>query len=67
MIQVEGHKDLFRDEKTGAILDTNTNSYSSYIARKNKKLDEKAELDNMKKDIQEIKELLKQITGQITS
>jgi|TARA_X000001036_G_C20500891_1_gene733804 predicted transcriptional regulator len=67
MIQVEGHKDLFRDEKTGAILDTNTNSYSSYISRKNKKLDEKAELDNMKKDIQEIKELLKQITGQITS
>jgi len=67
MIPVEGHKDLFRDEKTGAILDTNTNSYSSYISRKNKKLDEKAELDNMKKDIQEIKELLKQITGQITS
>ena len=67
MIPVEGHKNLFRDEKTGAILDTNTNSYSSYISRKNKKLDEKAELDNMKKDIQEIKELLKQITGQITS
>ena len=67
MIQVEGHKDLFRDEKTGAILDTNSNSYSSYISRKNKKMDEKAELDNMKKDIQEIKELLKQITGQITS
>jgi len=67
MIPVEGHKDLFRDEKTGAILDTNTNSYSSYVSRRNKKLDEKAELDNMKKDIQEIKELLKQITGQITS
>tara|TARA_B100000902_G_C27305421_1_gene915161 strand:- start:270 stop:473 length:204 start_codon:yes stop_codon:yes gene_type:complete len=67
MIPVEGHKDLFRDEKTGAILDTNTNSYSSYVSRRNKKLDEKAELDNMKKDIQEIKDLLKQITGQITS
>ena len=67
MIPVEGHKDLFRDEKTGAILDTNSNSYSSYITRKNKKMDEKAELDKMKNDIQEIKELLKQITGQITS
>lgn len=66
MIQVEGHKDLFRDEKTGAILDINTNSYSGYVSRRNKKLDEKAELDNMKKDIQEIKELLKQITSQIT-
>lgn len=67
MIPVEGHKDLFRDEKTGAILSTDSNSYSSYVSRKNKKLDEKAELDNMKKDIEEIKQLLKQITGQITS
>ena len=66
MIPVEGHKDLFRDEKTGAILDINANSYSGYVSRRNKKLDEKAELDNMKKDIQEIKELLKQITSQIT-
>tara|TARA_B100000482_G_scaffold71612_1_gene50436 strand:- start:1447 stop:1650 length:204 start_codon:yes stop_codon:yes gene_type:complete len=67
MIPVEGHKNLFRDEKTGAILSTDSNSYSSYVSRKNKKLDEKAELDNMKKDIEEIKQLLKQITGQITS
>ncbi len=67
MIPVEGHKDLFRDEKTGAILDTNSNSYSSYVARRNRKLDEKAELDNMKKDINEIKTLLKQLTNQITS
>tara|TARA_A100000164_G_C21505041_1_gene584286 strand:+ start:208 stop:411 length:204 start_codon:yes stop_codon:yes gene_type:complete len=67
MIPVEGHKNLFRDEKTGAILSTDSNSYSGYVSRKNKKLDEKAELDNMKKDIEEIKQLLKQITGQITS
>tara|TARA_B100001109_G_C18708928_1_gene401574 strand:+ start:127 stop:330 length:204 start_codon:yes stop_codon:yes gene_type:complete len=67
MIPVEGHKNLFRDEKSGAIIDMDNRGYSSYMASKNKKLDEKAELDEMKKDIDEIKTLLKQLTNQITS
>tara|TARA_B100001113_G_scaffold239462_1_gene196903 strand:+ start:173 stop:373 length:201 start_codon:yes stop_codon:yes gene_type:complete len=66
MIPVEGHKDLFRDEKTGAIVSTDTSGYSNYITRKNKKLDERAELDAMKNDINEIKQLLKNLTNQIT-
>ena len=49
MIKVEGHKNLFRDENSGAIIDM-----------------DKAELDEMKKDINEIKSLLKQLTKQIT-
>ena len=67
MIPVEGHKNLFRDEKTGAIIDMDNRGYSSYMSSKNRKLDEKAELDEMKKDIDEIKTLLKQLTNQITS
>ena len=30
MIPVEGHKDLFRDEKTGAIVSMDTAGYSNY-------------------------------------
>jgi len=67
MIPVEGHKNLFRDEKTGAIVSTDNNAYTNYVSVKNKKIDEKAELDKMKKDINEIKTLLKQLTNQITS
>tara|TARA_B100000965_G_scaffold153570_1_gene127689 strand:+ start:2783 stop:2986 length:204 start_codon:yes stop_codon:yes gene_type:complete len=67
MIPVEGHKNLFRDEKSGAIVDMDNRGYSSYMSSKNRKLDEKAELDEMKKDIDEIKTLLKQLTNQITS
>ena len=67
MIPVEGHKNLFRDEKSGAIVDTDNKAYASYMASRNRKLDEKAELDEMKKDIDEIKTLLKQLTNQITS
>ena len=67
MIPVEGHKHLFRDERTGAVVSTDTNSYTDYISTKNRKIDEKAELDKMKNDIDEIKTLLKQLTNQITS
>ena len=42
-------------------------AYASYMASKNRKLDQKAELDEMKKDIDEIKTLLKQLANQITS
>ena len=63
MIPVNGHKNLFRDPKTGAILDTNTSGYSAYVSRRNKKLDERAELDEMKKDIDEIKSLLQQLVN----
>tara|TARA_B100000902_G_scaffold162342_1_gene157666 strand:+ start:1832 stop:2035 length:204 start_codon:yes stop_codon:yes gene_type:complete len=67
MIKVEGHKNLFRDENSGAIIDMDNRAYASYMASKNRKLDEKAELDEMKKDIDEIKTLLKQLANQITS
>jgi len=67
MIKVEGHKNLFRDENSGAIVDVDNRGYSNYIQAKNKRSDEKVELDAMKKDINEIKTLLKQLTNQITS
>ena len=67
MIRVEGQKNLFRDEKSGAIIDMDNRAYANYMANKNRKLDEKAELDKMKNDIDEIKTLLKQLTNQITS
>ena len=66
MIRVEGHKNLFRDENSGALVDMDNKAYSNYMSSKNRKLDEKAELDEMKKDINEIKSLLKQLTKQIT-
>ena len=66
MIPVEGPKVLFRDEKTGAIVCTDTTGYSNYISKRNKKSDERVELDKMKEDINEIKQLLKNLTNQIT-
>jgi len=61
MIKVEGHKDLFRDEKTGAIVNCDTHSYDEYIKMRNDKRKQKDEIEQMKKDINEIKLLLREL------
>ncbi len=61
MIPVEGHKHLFRDEKTGAIINDDQAGYAKYMSLRQKKDSEKQELDNIKKDIDEIKSLLKEL------
>ena len=61
MIRVEGHKNLYRDEKSGAIINTDSHGYSQYKKSKNIKLTQKEEIDSMKKDIEEIKNLLRMI------
>ena len=61
MIRVEGHKNLYRDEKSGAIINCDTNSYNQYVNSLNYKDMQKQELDKMKQDIEEIKSLLMEI------
>ena len=63
MIPVEGHKDLYRDEKSGAVINTDTNGYAQYKRMKSAKMSQKEEIDKMKEDIEEIKYLLKQIAS----
>ena len=61
MIRVEGHKNLYRDEKSWAIINTDSHGYSQYKKSRNIKLTQKDEIDSMKKDIEEIKNLLRMI------
>lgn len=63
MIPVEGHKNLYRDESTGAIINCDTSGYSQYIKMKDQKKSQKEELDRMKSDIDEIKALLKELVN----
>jgi len=61
MIRVEGHKNLYRDEKSGAIINCDTTSYNQYVNSLNYKDLQKRELDKMKSDIEEIKSLLREV------
>ena len=58
MIRVEGHKHLYRDENTGAIVNCDTSGYMRYKKMKNKKLIEKSEIDSLKSEIDTLKGLL---------
>jgi len=59
MIRVEGQKNLYRDEKSGAIINCDTTAYNNYLNIKNQKELQKSEIEQMKNDIEEIKSLLK--------
>jgi hypothetical protein len=61
MLSVEGHKNLYRDEKSGAIVNCDDRSYSSYINMRNKKKHEKEELKRLRSDIDEIKSMLHEV------
>ena len=52
MIPVEGHKNLFRDEKTNAIINTDTIAgYNDYMNDRRRNSDKQAELDAMKEKL----------------
>ncbi len=67
MIPVEGHKNLFRDEKTGAIVNMDTSGYSNYLSDKRRNSDKQAELDEMKKELETLKSMLSELASKITS
>jgi hypothetical protein len=58
MIPVEGHKGLYRDEKSNAIVNCNDYEYQEYLRSKNSLLNEKIEIENLKTELMEIKALL---------
>jgi hypothetical protein len=61
MIKVEGYPNLYRDERTGAIVNCDTLSYNNYVNSLNKRDSEKRQLDEMRNDIDEIKSILKEL------
>jgi len=63
MIPVEGDKNLFRDENSGAIVNCDTLGYSQYLKMKSEKKKQREEIEQIKKDIDEIKFLLKELVN----
>ena len=61
MIPVKDHKNLYRDEKSGAILNTDTDGFKQYKKMKRFKSNQRDEIERMKQDIEEIKSLLREI------
>ena len=65
MIKVEGHSNLYRDPKTGAIINTDDGDYNKYLKLLKSDNRKERELKKMKNDIEEIKEALSQIINNL--
>ena len=63
MIPIKDHKHLYRDEKSGAVINTDTSGYKQYKKTKKIKNNQKNEIEKMNDDNEEIKNLLKQIVN----
>ena len=67
MIPVEGHKNLFRDENTNAIINTDTIGYEKFMRMRKRNDDKQAEMDAMKKELETLKSILNELASKITS
>ena len=61
MIPVKDNHALYRDEESNAIISTDMTEYKKYVDARNQKQNERAELDELKDEIKEIKEMLRSI------
>ena len=60
LTKVKDHPHLYRDEDTGAILNYDTVGYNQRLKTIEKEKSQKQELNDMRKDIDEIKSLLRE-------
>ena len=60
MLRVEGHKNLYRTDD-GAIVNTDTVEYNQYKRLRNKRQSEKDEIDRLRREIDEIKSMIKDL------
>ena len=67
-VKVEGHKNLWRDPETNALISIDNSGYDEYMMAKNARIEESCKTQNMEEDlanlkseISEIKFLLKEL------
>ena len=61
MIPVKGHPNLYRDENSGAIINCDDQAYNQYINSINNRRNQQLQIENLQKDVDEIKQLLREL------
>jgi len=61
MRRVEGHQNLYRDERSGAIINCDSTSYNEYLSSLSIRDSQKKEIEHLKSEMSEIKNLLKEL------
>ena len=63
MIPVKDNHSLYRDEESGAIISTDVSEHQKYIEARNRKKSDISEIDELKGELKEIKEMLRSIVN----
>lgn len=61
LVRIEGSKDLVKDEETGAVLNSNETEIKAAKIRKEQRVEKENELETLKNDVGELKDMMKQI------
>ena len=64
-VKVKDSNSLYRDEESGAILNCNDTAYDNYLKMKENKLKEVGEMDKLKNDVDELKDMMKLILSKL--
>ena len=64
-IKVKDSGSLYRDEESGATLNCSDSEYNSYLKLKEKKMREVSEMDKLKNDVDELKDMMKLILNKL--
>ena len=64
-IKVKDSNSLYRDEESGAILNCNDTAYDNYLKMKENKMKEVSEMDKLKADGDELKDMMKLILSKL--
>ena len=61
MSRIEGQTNLLRDDENMAVVNTDTSAYHKARARKSRHIEQSSEINTLKREVREMKELLLQI------
>lgn len=67
LIPIENNKSLYRDSESGAILNCSSSDYESYLQHKKSLIDKQDEIETLKNEVSEIKDMMKLILSKLDS
>ena len=62
-MKVEGHSNLYRDPDSGAVINSSRADYERYMKAKANREGMVSEINTLKQELDEIKQLLKKLTN----
>ena len=64
-LKVKDSGSLYRDDESGAIINCSNSQYDEYLKLKEQKMKEVSEMDKLKDDVDELKDMMKLILNKL--